>query len=106
MEALRGTSHYTGINLDIGHFVAANFDPLAFIEKHHARIFSLHLKDRKKNQGADVRFGEGDTPIREVLQLLKRRKWDIPSVVEFESKSADPVAEVGMCLDYCRRALA
>ena len=29
-------------------------------------------KDRKKNQGDNVPWGEGDTPIRDVLQLLKK----------------------------------
>lgn len=106
MAALRGRSRYTGINLDIGHFVAAGFDPISFLEKNHARIFSLHLKDRKKNQGADVPFGEGDTPVREVLQLLKRKKYDIPAVIEWVGGGTDVVAEVGACLDYCRRVLA
>ena len=51
------------VNLDIGHFTAANFDALAFLEAHHARITNLHLKDRKKNQGANVPGGKAIRPF-------------------------------------------
>jgi sugar phosphate isomerase/epimerase len=99
-------SPYFKVNLDIGHFVAAGFDPLAYIEQHHASITNLHLKDRQKNQGANLPWGQGDTPIKEVLQLLKRRQYDIPANIEYEYKGEDPIAEVRRCFDYCRAALA
>jgi len=95
-----------GINLDIGHFTAANFDPVDYLEKHHQHIVTMHIKDRKKNQGANVPFGEGDTPIKEVLQLLKARKWAIPAMIEYEYKGADTVAEMKKCYEYCKQALA
>jgi sugar phosphate isomerase/epimerase len=95
-----------GINLDIGHFVAANFDPIAFITTHHKRITNLHLKDRKKDQGANVPWGEGDTPIKEVLQLLKKNKYDIPANVEYEYRGEDAVAEVKKCYEFVKAALA
>jgi sugar phosphate isomerase/epimerase len=98
-------SKFIKVNLDIGHFIAANFDPIAYIEKNHANITNLHLKDRKKDQGANVPWGEGDTPIKQVLQLLKKNKYDIPANIEYEYKGADTVAEVRKCLDYCRSAL-
>jgi len=105
-EAMRGASKYIGVNLDIGHFVAAGFDPVAYLEKRHDRIPTLHLKDRKKNQGANLPFGEGETPIRECLQLLRTRKWNIPAVIEYEYKGADAVAEVRRCYEYCRKMLS
>ena len=70
--ALALSKHFA-INLDIGHFVAAGFDPVAYITENHDRITNLHIKDRKKNQGDNVPWGEGDTPIRDVLQLVKTR---------------------------------
>ncbi|HEU4386658.1 MAG TPA: hypothetical protein VFV34_02595 [Blastocatellia bacterium] len=53
-------SKYIGVNLDIGHFTAADFDAVAYIKEHHARITNIHLKDRKKNQGPNVPWGQGD----------------------------------------------
>jgi sugar phosphate isomerase/epimerase len=103
--AMKGASDKIAINLDIGHFTAANFDALAYLDAHHARIVSIHIKDRKKNQGANVPFGEGDTPIIPVLQRLRDRKWDIPAQMEYEYKGTETVAEVARCLEYCRRAL-
>jgi sugar phosphate isomerase/epimerase len=98
-------SPYHGVNLDIGHFTAANFDAVAYLKEHHARITNLHLKDRKRDQGANVPWGEGDTPIREVLQVLKTEKWDIPANIEFEYRGDDAVAEVAKCYEYCKDAL-
>lgn len=105
-EAMRGMSEYICVNLDIGHFTAANFDSVDYLDKNAARIVTLHIKDRKKNQGANLPFGEGDTPIKEVLQLLKRKKLTIPANIEYEYKGQDTVAEVRKCLDFCKRALA
>ena len=99
-KALDGASPYLGINLDVGHFCAAGFDAVAFIQQHHQRIWSLHLKDRKKNQGADFLFGEGDTPVRDILLLLKKDKFDIPAMIEWEPKEGDKVADIRKCLDY------
>ncbi len=105
-DAMKGMSEFICVNLDIGHFTAANFDPVDYLDKNAARIVTLHIKDRKKNQGANLPFGEGDTPIKEVLQLLRRKKLNIPANIEYEYKGQDTVAEVRKCLDYCKRALA
>jgi sugar phosphate isomerase/epimerase len=95
------------INLDIGHMTAANFDAVDYLQKHHDKIVTLHIKDRKKNQGPNVPFGQGDTPIKEVLQLLRKNKsWGIPAMIEYEYKGADPVAEVRKCFEYCKAQLA
>ncbi len=105
-QALTGASRYSAINLDIGHFVAAGYDPLDYLEKHHARIPIIHLKDRKKNQGPNVPFGEGDTPVGETLRLLARRRWKIYAMIEYEYKGAETVEEVKRCYEYCQKALA
>jgi sugar phosphate isomerase/epimerase len=100
-------SKYFKVNLDIGHFTAANFDAMAYIREHHADITNLHLKDRKKNQGENLPWGQGEAPIREVLQLLKREKWPIPAYVEYEYRGAGTsVEEVKKCFAYAKQSLA
>ena len=99
-------SPYIAVNLDIGHFTAANEDAVAFLQQHHGRIVTLHLKDRRRNEGPNVPFGEGDSPITRVLTLLQQNGWPIPANIEYEYKGGDTVAEVRRCLDYCRKALA
>ncbi len=104
-RARKGRSEYIAINLDIGHLTAANFDAVDFIRKYHDDIVTLHVKDRKRNQGGNVPFGKGDTPIKEVLVLLRDNKYPIPANIEYEYTAVDPVAEVRKCLAYCKEAL-
>ena len=59
------------VNLDIGLYTAGNNDAVAFLKKHHDRISHLHIKDRKRNHGPNVQLGEGDTPIKQSLALIR-----------------------------------
>jgi sugar phosphate isomerase/epimerase len=100
-------SKFFKVNLDIGHFTAANFDAVTYIREHHDHITNLHLKDRKKNQGDNVPWGQGDTPIREVLQLIKRERWPIRAHIEYEHRgSGSPIEEVKKCYEFVKQALA
>jgi sugar phosphate isomerase/epimerase len=101
---------YLGINFDIGHYVAGtNQCPMNIIEKYHDRILSLHLKDRKVNNGPNMPFGQGDTPVALVLQMLKREKWTFPADIELEypvPQGSDSVKETAKCVQFCKEALA
>lgn len=100
-------SKYAKVNLDIGHFTAANENPVTYIEQHHDRISHLHIKDRKKNKGDNVAWGNGDTPIKEVLVLLRDKKYPIPAFIEYEYKgTGTSVDEVKKCMAYMKQALA
>jgi sugar phosphate isomerase/epimerase len=100
---------FNGANVDLGHFVAGNnTSPIPFIKEYHGRITHVHVKDRKMHNGANTVFGEGDTPIKEVLQLLRENKWPIQATIEFEYKvpaESTRMAEIARCLKYCKDAL-
>jgi len=99
------------LNLDIGHYTAANEDSaVAIIEKYRSRIYSIHLKDRKNkaNGGTNMPFGQGNTPVIEALRYIKKNKLPIYADVELEypvPQDSDAVKEVAKCVQYCKLAL-
>ncbi|MBI3880146.1 MAG: sugar phosphate isomerase/epimerase [Verrucomicrobia bacterium] len=101
---------YNGANVDLGHFVAGNnTSPVPFLKKYHDRVTHVHLKDRKLNNGPNTPFGEGDTPIAEVLRLMRDNKWNFQGTIEFEYKvpeGSDRMTEIARALKFCRDALA
>jgi sugar phosphate isomerase/epimerase len=105
-------SKWNGINLDTGHLTAAiNKSPIPFIKEHHDRITCLHLKDRKYriNGGQNMPWGQGDTPIREILQLMKSDHYKFPAGIEFEYRipaGSTIEAELEKCIQYCKDSLA
>jgi len=100
-------SKYFAVNLDIGHFFAAGFDPMEYMKANSRKITNLHIKDRRRNQGENTIWGAGDTPIKQVLQLMREKKYKFPANIEYEYRgSGSPTAEVKKCLDYCKAALA
>jgi len=120
-KALAG-SQYTALNLDVGHYFGVNGkSPVPVIEKYHDRIASLHLKDRKGpvsatagksgpgGGGPNMPWGQGETPLKDVLQLMKKQKYKFPASIEYEydtPEGSDVVSEVKKCVDYCKKALA
>ena len=103
-------SEYNCINLDIGHYIAGNnTNTIEFIEKNHGRITSMHLKDRKVNNGPNTAWGEGDTPIKDVLLLMKKNKYKFAATIELEYKvpaDSTDVKEVAKCREYAAAILS
>jgi sugar phosphate isomerase/epimerase len=105
-----GQSDYNAINFDMGHYVAAGFDPLDFLEKKNRKIVSMHVKDRKSkaNGGANVPWGEGDTPIVQALQYMRKNKCRFPATIELEyaiPPGSDALKETARCVEFARKAL-
>ena len=101
---------YIGYNFDVGHYFAGTKgkSPIPVLEKYHERIVSLHLKDRTAD-GKNLPWGQGGTPLREILQLMRKKKWTFPADIELEyrvPKGSNAVAEVGKCVQFCKEALA
>ncbi len=113
-EALR-QSPYNSINLDAGHYIAAGGKNtketlLAFIEAKHDRITSMHVKDRTtpEHGAGNLEWGKGDTPLKEMLQLMKTKKYKFPATVELEytvPEGSNAVKEVAKCVEYAKKLL-
>jgi hypothetical protein len=108
-ERAMSYSPYNAINVDLGHFVAANnVSPVEFIRKYHDRIPHVHVKDRKMKGGPNMPFGQGDTPIAEVLRLIRDNRWNIMAAIEYEYPVPDGssvLAELRRSVEYCRTCL-
>ncbi len=112
-EAL-AMSKWNMSNVDLGHYVAAGNaggSPLQFLQAHHSRIASFHLKDRTlpEHCSLTVPFGKGDGQIKDILLLMKKNKWTFPASIELESPippDSDAVKEVKKSVDFCKAVLA
>jgi sugar phosphate isomerase/epimerase len=108
-----GYSKANRLNLDIGHYWGSTGNhPNTIIEKYHSLIPSIHVKDKTGPKNADPNanreFGKGETPIADVLQLIKKEKWPINVDLELEyaiPQGSDPVKEVTKCIEYMRNIL-
>src|SRR3954453_495541 len=108
-EATFAEAKYNAANVDLGHFVAGNnTSPVPFIKQYHDRITHVHVKDRKLNNGPNVPFDQGDTPIKEVLQLMRDNKWKFQATIEFEypvPAGSDRMTEIAKAIQYCKECL-
>ncbi len=103
-------SKYNALNCDLGHYTAAGYNAVELVKAKHDRIASAHLKDRqnKEHGRANLPWGTGDTPLVEVLQLMKKNSYKFPGTVELEYEipaGSDAVKEVAKCVEYCKKAL-
>ena len=120
-DKVLAASKFTALNFDVGHYYGVNGQsPVPLVEKYHDRIASLHLKDRKgpsaaaENSGPggggpNMPWGQGETPLKEILQLMKTQKYKFPASIEYEyntPEGSDVVSELKKCVEYCKKALA
>lgn len=101
------------LNFDAGHYFGATGNhPNEIIERLHDRIFSIHLKDKtgKNSEPANTNmpWGEGETPVAEILKLVQKNKWPIYFDIELEypvPEDSDAQKEVIKCVEYCKNIL-
>ena len=120
-EKALGASNYTALNLDVGHYYGVNGQsPVPVIEKYHNRIASLHLKDRKgpgsaagnqspSSGGPNMPWGQGETPLKEILRLMKKQRYKFPASIEYEyntPEGSDVLTEVKKCVQFCKESLS
>jgi sugar phosphate isomerase/epimerase len=102
------------LNFDAGHyFGATGLHPNGILERLHSRIVSVHMKDKTGPKGVppntNMAWGKGETPISDILLLIKKNKWPIHVDIELEYPvpgDSDAVKEVKKCVEYCRAILA
>ena len=102
------------LNLDFGHYYGfTGRSPLPEIQRLSGRITSMHMKDKAApatagESGANLPWGQGSTPIAEVLRLVQRERLPIHCDIELEYEipaGSNAIAEVKKCVDFCREIL-
>lgn len=101
------------LNFDAGHYFGATGNhPNKIIERLHDRIYSIHLKDKtgKDSQPANTNmpWGEGETPLADILGLIKEKKYPIYCDIELEyqvPENSDAQQEIIKCVQYCKNLL-
>jgi sugar phosphate isomerase/epimerase len=109
-EEAMSFAKYNGANVDIGHFFAATgTSPAEWIKAHHDHVTHVHIKDRKANNGPNMPFGQGDTPIKEILLMMKQEKYKFQATIEMEypvPEGSTLLAEIAKCVTYCQNILS
>jgi sugar phosphate isomerase/epimerase len=95
------------VNADVGAITAANTSPVAWLQENHDAVSQLTIKDRRRNKGLNQQWGDGDTPVQEVLRLVKSKGYTFPVFAEYEYLGlGTPAEELQRCMDYMRSAIA
>jgi hypothetical protein len=93
------------ISFDIGDGTGGGYDSLAFVKDRLDRIAVIYLKDRRKDR-LSVPWGEGDTPVKQVLRLVKDSRYPIRCYIDCDYKTTNRPADVKRSFDYAKAALA
>lgn len=102
-QALALSKNYW-MSFDIGDATGGGYDTLPFVEAHHDRIALIYLKDRSKDR-TSMPWGEGDTPIAEVLRLARDQKYPWRCYVDCDYKTTDRPRDVKRSFEYAKKAL-
>ena len=107
------------LNLDIGHYYGFGFNnstglnPIEMIDRFSDKIVSVHFKDKtaidnETESNQNQVWGQGETPIREILKHIRDNYPHFYCDVELEYSIAawsNSAKEVGKCIRYMREAL-
>jgi sugar phosphate isomerase/epimerase len=102
-EAVAFSKNYR-ISFDIGDNTPSGYDLPKFIEDYHESIAVLYLKDRKKDR-TSVPWGEGDTPMTQILHLIRDNSYKFRCYIDCDYKTTDRAADVKRSFGYAKAAL-
>lgn len=114
VDKLLAYSSANKLNFDVGHyFGSTGLNPADFIRNYHDRIASIHLKDKTgpnnaTEKNANQVWGQGETPLAEVLHLIRDQKLPIYCDIELEypiKPWSNSIKEVKLCKEFCRQIL-
>jgi len=100
----RVNSPALGLTLDTANFLVNGVDPVEAARRLSGRIFHTHLKDAKvlpDGSHKGTALGEGDVPIREVIEELKRQGYDGWLCIEYEGEE-DPDVGLKKSVEFLR----
>jgi len=104
-EEAAALSKSYGMSFDIGDATGGGYDSLKFVEAHLDRMSLIYLKDRRKDR-LSVPWGEGDTPVAEVLRLIRNRQAPVRCYIDCDYKTSDRPADVKRSFEFAKKALA
>jgi sugar phosphate isomerase/epimerase len=89
---------------DIGHWSRSGVDLIEALKLFEGRVISIHLKDvvAANPDSTDVPLGLGISKTREVLQELRRQKFDGNISIEYERDWENTVPDIAQCIGYVR----
>jgi len=95
-----------GLSFDIGDAAGSGYDSVVrFVESRLDRIALIYLKDRRRDH-LSVPWGQGDTPIGEVLRLVRDRKPSIRCYIDCDHQTSDRPTDVKRSFEFAKAALA
>ncbi len=98
-KALEGRSDLIGVCADIGHWNRSGADPLETIKRFKGKLKVIHMKDLSPGLD-DAVWGTGILPVKEIVDELKRQKFNGLISVEYENFSGSQMDEITESLDY------
>jgi len=103
LAVCKGRSPRIGACGDTGHWMRSGIQPLEALKALEGRMVSLHLKDLNefgKQSAYDVPWGTGKANVRELLEELRRQKFQGVFSVEYEHNTPELMENVGRCARY------
>jgi sugar phosphate isomerase/epimerase len=91
-----------GMCIDIGHSLRAGTLPEKAIKMYKDRLFDLHIKDinTAAREGKGIEFGRGVIHFDEVIESLRKVKFNGVCSIEFEKDMNDPLPGIAESVGY------
>jgi sugar phosphate isomerase/epimerase/glycosyltransferase involved in cell wall biosynthesis len=79
---LRNYNDVVAVSFNIGY---ANLveNPVAYLNKIEGKIINVHISDNKGDIDSRLRIGQGNIPIKEIIQTLKQKDYQGSLIIEY-----------------------